>query len=306
MTANLNYPNPLEFIKMPSSLECVDQNIHSWDFWSQFWSLEQKHQRYNVSGLALIYVHNSIPAFENDDVSVSAHSCFSLLFALFLTLYYFFFLSFLSLELKEGIKKSPFIKHRECGAMGKAVPLLFHPVLCLFLVLFLLERWKKEKGTGPCFAFSLLLIDFMGNHVFSITGGILNWKKKKEEWLDDNNVSIEGGNQHRWEGRDIFCESFGMLCRLLHTAATVWGGNVRGEPWKCGVWSITGRASSWAARDGVGAGIEHINGNLVGKFSGVFQKHDVWGLGEASASMGTHLQTQLEWDGILVLWSKED
>lgn len=97
-----------------------------------------------------------------------------------------------------------------------------------------------------------------------------------------------------------------MLYRLLHTAATVRGGNVRGEPWKCGVWSVTGRASSWAARDGGGAGTEHISGTLVGKFSGVFQKHDVWGLGEASASMGTHFQMQSAWDGILVLWSKED
>lgn len=110
---------------------------------------------------------------------ISALVCFSLSSLPYIVFFFFF----LSLELKEGIKKSPCIKHRECGAMGKAVPLLFHPVLCLFLVLFLLERWKKEKGTGPCFAFSLLLIDFMGNHVFSITGGILNWKKKKKNGL---------------------------------------------------------------------------------------------------------------------------
>lgn len=91
-----------------------------------------------MNGLALIYMHNIIPTFENNDVSVIAHFWFSLLFPLFLTRFFFF--SPLVLEQKEGIKKSRCTKQRECGAMGKALPLLFHHVLCLFLVLLLLER----------------------------------------------------------------------------------------------------------------------------------------------------------------------
>lgn len=69
-------------------------------------------------------------------------------------------------------------------------------------------------------------------------------KKKKEEWLDDNNMFPQREEiSTARETETSSSESFGMLCMLLHAAATARGGNARGGPRKCGVWSITGRAS---------------------------------------------------------------
>lgn len=55
--------------------------------------------------------------------------------------------------------------------MAKAMPLLFHYVLCFFLALSSLERLKEEiRRTGSCFTPFLLLTDFAGNLVFPVHG----------------------------------------------------------------------------------------------------------------------------------------